>query len=228
MEKELNIGCEYTYVFTNEKKEYEFHVSGTIIYNDGLFAIMKVDYLDMDCWGFVSNYSIVKKFFPEFNDSEANDSSKYFCLTADEGDFYYLDPNYWIRREGNLEVGSIYTHGKYTTDYYKCSLRGVVVYNDGEDAVIRVIKEENGPDIEDLLYGPNKLDDVELFSYDELQEMNPDFNDPKADNKTKYFIIDVETRSSQSQNDLMYADTPEETNPSGTQLSSDEELELPW
>ena len=60
----------------------------------------------------------------------------------------------------------------------------MVVYNDGEDAVIRVIKEENGPNIEDLLYGPYRLDDVELFSYDELQEMDPNFNDPKADNKT--------------------------------------------
>lgn len=35
MKEDLNIGCDYTYVFPNEDDDYEYMVSGTIIYNDG-------------------------------------------------------------------------------------------------------------------------------------------------------------------------------------------------
>ena len=222
MKEELNIGCDYTYVFPNEDDDYEYMVSGTIIYNDGEFAIMKVDDLDTDCEVFVSNYSVVKKYFPEFNDPEANDHSEYFCLTADKGSFIYLDPNYWVRMEGNIEVGSIFTYGTYSFDLFDCSLRGVVVYNDGETAVLRLIKEEH--DIEILLESPNRPVDVDFFSYDELHDMNPDFNDPEANENTKYFLIDVETRELINWYDLYDEETSEDTTPTEIQPSSDEDL----
>lgn len=105
-----------------------------------------------------------------------------------------------------LKEGNVYTYNTYTVDdYKKFTLRGVIVYNDGETAVIRKSYEENGIDIEDILEREiefRNFINLDWLSYDELQSLNPDFCDPEANDSTKYFCIDVETKTLLSFEDL--------------------------
>jgi len=83
MNENLKIGSIYEYHIIDESGVYDFTICGKLVYNDGVFAILKVRNRDYECDNLVVNYSEIKELFTEFYDPNANDQSEYVCINSD-------------------------------------------------------------------------------------------------------------------------------------------------
>ena len=83
MNENLKVGSIYEYHILDESGVYDFTICGNIVYNDGVFAILKVTVRDYECDNLVVSYSEIKEHFTEFNDTDANDQSEYVCINVD-------------------------------------------------------------------------------------------------------------------------------------------------
>ena len=79
IESSLNVGCDYIYYVSNETS-----IRGRVLYNDGVTAILQVTNRYVECFFEILYYKEVKRFFPWFNDHEAQTSRKeYLCLDVE-------------------------------------------------------------------------------------------------------------------------------------------------
>ena len=101
MNTNLQAGSHYIYDFGED-----FSLSGIVLYNDGVTAIVRVTLGNFECEHFAMSYSEVQQFFPDFTDSAVSNHTKYFCLDVETEEFllvhdiytdvlmrYYLDDN---------------------------------------------------------------------------------------------------------------------------------------
>lgn len=89
----LSIGNKYHYT-VGEMCGEELYVEGTVVFNDGVTAILKVTYRYGECWFEILYYNEVRRFIPLFLDTEAQRQTEYICLDVEtECNLFYRDPD---------------------------------------------------------------------------------------------------------------------------------------
>ena len=128
--------------------------------------------------------------------------------------------------EEKLKLGRAYTDTcilMFEDNEYVFPINGVVVYNDGETAVIR-INHNDGTIIEDFCFKYMVSNPYDFISYEGLQYFNLDFNDPEGDENTHYICIDIETETMLTWSDLSEGITSDDESANDTHPSYDDDL----
>lgn len=92
----FDIGSKYVYEI-----EDIAYIEGTVIYNDGVTAIIKVTDRYMEGFFYVLRYNELKHFFPSFIDNDAERNSEYLCMDIENDECLF---------ERNPDSGTIMYH----------------------------------------------------------------------------------------------------------------------
>ena len=85
----LSVGQQYVYDLDDE-----IYVAGTVMFNDGITAIMKVTDRYAEAVFTTLHYEEVKSYFPSFEDIEATKKSEYVCIDIEtEDSIFWRDPD---------------------------------------------------------------------------------------------------------------------------------------
>ncbi len=85
----LSVGQKYMYYVTDE-----ITVSGTVVFNDGVTAIIKVTDRYFEAYFDILYYHEVKRYVPSFYDSEAERLTEYLCIDVETKDNpFFRDPD---------------------------------------------------------------------------------------------------------------------------------------
>lgn len=85
----LSVGQRYVYHI-----DYEITISGTVVFNDGVTAIIKVSDRYSEGYFEIIYYKEIKQIFPFFYDADAQQLTEYLCLNVEtESNLFYRDPD---------------------------------------------------------------------------------------------------------------------------------------
>ena len=88
-EYELSVGQKYVYHIDDE-----ITISGTVVFNDGVTAIIKVTDRYGEGYFEIIYYKELRQIFPFFHDAEAQSLTEYLCLDVEtEYNLFYRDPD---------------------------------------------------------------------------------------------------------------------------------------
>ena len=88
-EYELSVGQKYVYHIDDE-----ITISGTVVFNDGVTAIIKVTDRYGEGYFEIIYYKELRQIFPFFHDAEAQSLTEYLCLDVEtESNLFYRDPD---------------------------------------------------------------------------------------------------------------------------------------